>query len=117
MERLTMTRGDTRQLEVTILDPDGTAWTDPGGATIAVTGKLRRSDTDDNAIFTKTSGDGVTLAANVATVTLEPEDTDTLGNGNSAVTVYCDVQITDADGPKTPTQFLLIVEPDVTRTP
>lgn len=116
MERLTMVRGDARQLEVTILDPDGTAWADPGGAVITVTGKVRRTDSDDDAVFTKTTGSGVTLATNVATVTLDPADTDSL-SGRNATTLYCDVQITDGDGPKTPLLFLLEVEPDVTRNP
>jgi hypothetical protein len=116
MERLTMTRGDTRQLEVTILEPDGTAWTDPGGAIIKCTGKMRRTDADADAVFAKATGSGITLASNVATVTLDEADTDSLA-GASPVTLYCDVQVTDGDGPKTPTQFLLIVEPDVTRTP
>jgi hypothetical protein len=112
-----MTRGDTRQLEVTILDPDGTAWTDPGGAVISVTAKYRRSDSDASAVFAKTTGSGVTLVGNVATVTLDEADTDDVGDGRNPVSLYCDVQVTDGDGPKTPTQFLLIVEPDVTRTP
>lgn len=117
MERLTITRGDTRQLEVTITDPDGTAWTPPVGVAVAVTGKLRKTDADADAVFAKTIGDGVTLAGNVATVTLAAEDTDSLATGTSAQSVYCDVQITDDDGPKTPVEFLLVVTPDVTRTP
>jgi hypothetical protein len=58
----------------------------------------------------------VALVSNVATVTLDPADTDSL-SGRNATTLYCDVQITDGDGPKTPKSFLLEVEPDVTRTP
>jgi hypothetical protein len=116
MERLTMVRGDARQLEVTILDPDGTPWTDPGGAVIKVTGKIRRTDADADAVFSKLTGSGVALVSNVATVTLDPADTDSL-SGRNATTLYCDVQITDGDGPKTPKSFLLEVEPDVTRTP
>jgi hypothetical protein len=116
MERLTMTRGDTRQIVVTITEAGGGTWTPPLGVAVRCTGKLRRTDADADAVFTKAIGDGIVLVADEATVTLDAADTDSL-SGKNATTLYCDVQITDGDGPKTPLQFLLEVEPDVTRTP
>lgn len=118
MERLSITRGDARELTAT-LTLDVVDWDIPVGATVRVTGKARRTDADDDAVFTKaTGGNGVTVADNIATITLAPADTDGIATGSSPVTLYCDVQVSGPGiGPWTVNKFLLVVEPDVTRTP
>jgi len=106
-------RGDGRQLSVA-LTLDGTPWTVPNGADVRCTAKRRRTDTDADAVFQKTLGDGITAAGAVLTVTIDPADTDELDRDT---VLEVDVQVTPDGGvPLTVADFQLQVQLDVTRT-
>lgn len=115
-ERLELIRGDSADLIVTVTDEDGAPWAPVGTPQVYCTAKHRLTDTDDDAVFAKTIGDGITRVGNVVTVTIAPADTATL-LGSQSVSLYGDVQVKDDETTRTPYQFLLVVAPDVTRTP
>jgi hypothetical protein len=87
-----MTAGDTKVLEVTVLDGDGEP-VDITGTTIRW--QLARLATDDTPLITKSVGDGIAIvdgAAGRFDVTLDPEDTAELGGS-----YYYEAEIDDAD--------------------
>lgn len=93
---LTVKRGDTIDLEVTATRAG--APVDLTGADIWCTGKRNLKDADADAVFQKKIGDGVAIVdadAGEALVTLDPADTASL---TKQTTLYCDVQLVEADG-------------------
>lgn len=108
-------RGDTISIALTI-SRNGSA-IDLTGATIWFTAKEAVEDADVDAVFQKTTADGITIddAPNGrATVVIEPADTAALGD--DPVTLLCDVQVEEADGTtSTVAEGVLRITPDVTR--
>ena len=116
MERLEIVRGDARNIEVTLTDEAGD-WTPPVGTTLRFTAKTDRRKTDAQATISKSTGAGITVDGNVATVELDAADTDAVSTNGNTTTLYCDVQATGTNwGPWTIASFLLVVTPDVSRT-
>jgi hypothetical protein len=103
--QITMMRGDTRSLTVTVLDDDGDPY-DLTGVGVQFT---------VDALFDKSVGDGVavaTPASGVAVVTVNPVDTADAPDRRRAYRY--DVQLTLADGSvRTPIHGLFVVRPDV----
>lgn len=91
MNRLSMMRGDDRDLTVTLTSGDGTPIDLDDVADIAFTA---RTSYDDTIVITKTLGDGIAVAdasSGVCTVHIDPADTSDLAA--TRVLVW-DVQIT-----------------------
>jgi hypothetical protein len=106
MNNLTVVRGDTRELTVTISDAAGLAY-DLTGADIWFTA---------GGLVAKRLGNGITAAdptTGVAVITINPADTSSAPPYRS--TYPFDVQIKLVDGSiRTPIRGLFIVLPDVT---
>jgi hypothetical protein len=106
MTSLTVIRGDTRELTVTVSDAAGLAY-DLTGADIWFTAR---------GLVSKRLGDGITSAApqtGVAVISISPADTSSAPPHRAAYPF--DVQIKLADGSvRTPIRGLFIVLPDVT---
>jgi hypothetical protein len=99
MTRLATYRGDNESFTITVRDAAG-ALVNLTGATLRFTAKYRASDLDAAAIFSKTTGAGITHAADqagvgkgLATVALVPGDTTTLP---APLVVVWDCQLRDA---------------------
>lgn len=88
--RFTMYRGDSKILNITVTDGDGVA-VDIDDAERVIFAVFGRDE--DTPVLTKALGDGVTVAGNIITVTLDAADTDTL-LGNYTF----EVEIVDGDG-------------------
>lgn len=93
-------KGDTESYDLTIVDAEGEA-IDLTGSELWFTIKVNQADTDAAALVQKTSGSGITHAdeqdgdgAGLATVALEPEDTEKL----LARDYYYDVQMKSPAG-------------------
>lgn len=118
VERLSFFRGDTRSFELTMTldDEDGVAqpWEPPVGSTLRCTGKRILNDPDAAAVFAKSLDDGITVVGNVATIALASEDTEDLAGDT---TLHCDIQSAGVGFRYTVKRFMLVVTPDVTRTP
>lgn len=103
---ITAIRGDTVALSVTVTDSAGLAYDLTGAAVVMTVGDL----------FSKSVGDGITVAApatGVASIAVDPADTQDAPD--QRVAYPYDVQITLADGSvKTPIRGQFIVLPDVT---
>ena len=103
---ITMTRGDTRTLTLTLTDAVGDPYDLTGAAVTLTVGDL----------FAKTVGDGIvvtTPATGVATITVAPADTETAGNRRS---YPYDVEVIFADGTViTPVLGRFVIRPDVTQ--
>lgn len=118
MTLLSMTRGDQQAFEVAFTDADGLA-VDLTGVTLTFTAKRRPTDADVDAVISITSTDGgIAVNANpatgLATLTLEPADTEDLTNLRS---LYWDIQLDDGAGDvRTPSSGRLAISSDVTRT-
>jgi hypothetical protein len=112
MTALTMTRGDTAYLDITITHPNPGATLD--GCTLKFTAKREFTDAQDAAVIKKDTSDGITVTGDLtATVKILPADTSDL-EADTVVLQY-DVELTDA----TPDTFTvdsgtLTVNPDVT---
>lgn len=108
------TRGDSETYLLTITED--AAPLDLTSAEIWMTVKKRFGDTDDLAVFQKTTADGITITDGVgglATVQLSPADT--AGLPARRVQLLYDVQVKVLDGRVlTPIAGTLTVEPDVT---
>jgi hypothetical protein len=114
MANFTMTRGDT-----VILSGTTTLGGDPydlTGATLVFTAKSRYTDADEDAIFQKTEGDGITVvsaAQGLFTVEIEPDDTADVPKVKTVL--FWDTQVTDSESKKyTIASGKLIINPDVT---
>jgi hypothetical protein len=107
-------RGDGEIYQLTLTDDDEPL--DLTDAEIWMTAKRHIRDTDADAIFQKTVGDGITVTddtGGLATVQLEPADTS--GLAARTVRLVYDVQVKLASGRiVTPLKGRLTVEPDVT---
>lgn len=113
---LTMNRGDTAIFTMTVNAYSG-AYLDLTGAEVWFTAKYGWNDTDDEAVFQKTVGDGVTITDPTngeIEIQLEQADTATIVD---SVRLRYDVQVRDVSGGiYTVASGLLKVVPDVTRT-
>ena len=109
-------RGDLETYTLTLKDAAGAAL-DLTGASLWFTVKRGISDADASAVFQKTLGTGIVVAApltGVAVITVLAANTAALGD--AAVTLLYDVQVKLADGStKTPLSGEFRVTPDVTR--
>lgn len=113
-QNMKMIRGDSYEFRVTItLDGDTV---DITGGDFTMTAKWDVADSDANAVFQKTVGDGITLTDptnGVITVKLEPADTNSLPL--HTVDLFYDIQYIDTDGDvHTVLNGTLQVQPDVT---
>jgi hypothetical protein len=112
MTALTMTRGDTAYLDITITHPNPGATLD--GCTLKFTAKRDYNDAQSSAVITKTTSSGITITGDLtATVKMLPANTSSLEAG--PVMLYWDLELTDA----TPDTFTvasgtLTINPDVT---
>ncbi len=81
--------GDTQQIEIDVGDEAGAPLDLTGAALVYI---LRsRAGVE---VLRKTTGDGITVAGNTATVTIDAGDTATLGSGQA----YHELQCTDVAG-------------------
>ena len=87
---ITMVRGDTLSLQLTIKNADGTTYTP--ASTDAIRFALKKNYSDANPILNKT------IPYNTLTLTLVPNDTKTLGMGDIDGRYHYDIEITKADG-------------------
>lgn len=118
---LVMTRGDLRELALTVTKHQGgiASAQDLTGATVWVTGKQELSDLDIAAVFQLNSGElgGVEIldaVAGTVQATLEPEHTTGLPDMKTVLKVDC--CWVDADGkPRTFQKGTITVYPDATR--
>ena len=116
MANITMSRGDS-----VVLSGSLTLGGDPydlSGASLWFTAKTKHTDADEDAIFQKTVGDGITVvsaAQGLISVAIDPDDTSSL----SAVKTQLvwDLQVVDSEGNVyTAASGYLIVNPDVTES-
>lgn len=118
MAQLTIRRGDTHTITIAALTAAGAAypW---AGTTVRFTAKRSITDSDDDAVITKTSAadGGITLGADGAgTISILPADTEDLSA--RVHRFVCDLQVAvNATTVYTLTsRYDLVVEPDVTVT-
>lgn len=114
MSRLAMTRGDSAVFTVTLTDEAGDAL-NLAGLVLTFTAKRRHADADEDAVFQKTVGAGITVtneAGGVAEIAVDPEDTAALGTLRYLV---WDLQVEDGTDVRTPLSGRLVISPDVTR--
>lgn len=117
MAALSMTRGDSATITVTVVGGDGTP-VDLTGKTLRFTAKQHAADAQAAAVMAKVTGAGITHQAQVgatrglADVTITPADTVTVAAYPVAF-VY-DVQLTDGADTYTTETGSLTVRPDVT---
>jgi len=112
-ESLRIHRGDGRTLSVP-LTLEGAPWVVPVGAAVRCTAKRNRNDPDSAAVWTKTIGNGVTVAGSTVTVAISPGDTNTL---KRYTVLEVDVQVTPVGGdPITVADFRVQVVQDISRT-
>ena len=98
-KRIAMVRGDTRKIQLQILNPYTGAVVNPTGAKLWFTAKRNVSDSDTDAIFQKTETNGisiVTASTGIIDVQIEPSDTAALSAVNH--TLFYDAQIRTAAG-------------------
>lgn len=104
MNKITMTRGDTRTLTLTLTDAAGDPY-DLTGATVRMT---------VGDLFDKAIGDGIAVASpatGVAVITVNPDDTE---NANGRRSYPYDVEVTFVDGTVvTPILGRFVLRPDV----
>lgn len=120
MTKLATFRGDNESFSVTVRDPAG-ALIDLTGATLRFTAKYRAGDLDVDSVITKTTGSGITHAADqpgvgkgIATIALLPADTVDLA---APLVLIWDVQLRDAATlVQTVASGSLRVRADVSRT-
>lgn len=111
---LKMIRGDSKTFSTALTDAAGNA-IDLTGATVWMTAKSAFTDLDADAVFQKSTGDGITHlddASGLIQVVLDPEDTEDL-DGTKHRLVY-DIQVVDSGVVTTVVRAKLLVLPDVT---
>jgi hypothetical protein len=107
---LSMTRGDTLLVDIDVTNRDGSV-RDLTDASLKMTAKTSRFDSDDDAVFQVDAGP-LDAMGGTAVITVAPSHTS--GLTNFAVLVY-DVQLTEASGQVTTLQAgKLTVELDAT---
>lgn len=112
---ITIRRGDTEVLEVTVLDDDD-APVPIAAATFAFTVKRSRKDPDDRAVITLTTGTGIVATdapAGKLEVTISAAQSGALTPGRYDY----DLQMTDSGIVTTIVDGTMLVEGDVTRGP
>lgn len=113
----TMIAGTSLPLRFTIVDDDGQAvnvssWTD-----WRLTGKLSLADADDDALFQKTVGDGVTITSGAGGIVdglLAPADTLAILKTSR---VYVELQADAGSATWVPATGFVVVYPSVTVDP
>lgn len=112
----TMTRGDTVQFSV-VVTLDDVAY-DLTDCSLWFTAKYKYTDDDDDAVFQKTLGDGITVTSapqGLAAIVISPTDTDALSLIKTVL--FWDLQLVDDSGNVyTIASGNLIVNPDVTQS-
>lgn len=113
-----MTRGDSKAIA-------GKVTTVPAGAAVDITSHLiwftakrRISDADNEAVFQKTVGDGITVTDGPAgefAIQINPSDTSGLSDVE-ANNLYYDLQVKTGSTVQTLSKGRLLVEYDVTKT-
>lgn len=124
---LQLKHGDDRVLILTATYPEAIseqdiAAGDPFPLTnkeLWVTAKRSERDSDEDAVFQKTTADGITIRANpnehIAEVAIDAADTASLPYGT--ITLVCDAQVkTEDDKTWTMASGKIVVSPDVTRS-
>jgi hypothetical protein len=110
-----MIRGDTPTFHIDIVDFNGDAL-DISSAYIWFTAKNGYSESDTDAVFQKTIGDGITVTdarLGQLDIVLSTEDTDDIVDRTN---LKYDIQVKDVSGGiYTVSSGLLVVEPDITR--
>jgi len=110
------TRGDSERYAVALTEADEAL--DLTDAMLWMTAKRHQRDADADAIFQKTTDDGITVtdaSGGLAQVDLEPEDTASLPAHRTRL--YFDIQVRLSSGRiVTPLSGRLTVYPDVTET-
>lgn len=120
MDTVIMTRGDTRTLELTIVDVDTHA-VDLTDVYLWFTAKRSLNDTDDQAILRKTSalGGGITVtdaAGGLAKIDLVPADTIDIP-GTQGLTLFWDLQSkSSSDAIVTLDEGVMVIKAGVTRS-
>jgi hypothetical protein len=105
MNTITMTRGDTRTLTLTLTDAEAMPYDLTGAAVRMTVGSL----------FDKALGDGIVVAdpdSGIAVITINPDDTE---DARARISYPYDVEVTVADGTViTPILGRFVVRADVT---
>ena len=117
MSLLTLHRGDTEVYTISLTNDAGTAL-DLTGLTITFTAKRRPTDSDLDAVLSKSTADGIVVdddpTTGIAVLTIDPADTEDLTDLRS---LYWDIQVDDGAGDvRTPLLGLLAITADITRT-
>lgn len=117
MTDFAMFRGDTATFRVTVKEVGSSDYMDLTGCTMYFTGKTKTTQSDDDAVFKKSSpSGGIDIDAGTggtATITLEPSDTNTL---TKKTKLFYDVSVTDAfSNVFTVQSGILTVNEDITR--
>ncbi len=109
MTAITIFRGDTVNLDITVTDSDGSA-VNITGYTFFFTCKTNNDDSDDDALIKKDVTSHTNPTGGITRITLSKTDTDvTIGNH------YYDIQMKDLSGNITTlTADRFIVEQDIT---
>ena len=89
---VTLPIGDTLDIVVTITDGESAA--NLSGATIRYAVGKTASSTGEKVFIEKSVGSGITVAGNVATVTLDPDDTEDMEPG----TYYQEMEVVFSGG-------------------
>ena len=113
---LRMTRGDTPTFHIDIVDFNGDALS-IASAYLWFTAKHGYSETDTDAVFQKTIGDGITVTdaqLGQVDIVLQSGDTESIIDRTN---LRYDIQVKDVGGGiYTVSSGLLVVEPDITRS-
>ena len=120
MSHLAVTRGDSATFTLTLTDEDTGAPVNLTGMTMTFTAKRRPTDSDAQALIAKSTADGIVIdvapETGLATLTLDPADTEDLSPAQIGRSLYWDLQIDDMAGDvRTPLSGLLAISADMTR--
>ena len=114
MSNFAITRGDTVEFSASITL--GGVALNITGASLWFTAKKQFIDADEDAVFQKTIGDGITVtnaASGLITIAIDPEDTEELSNVKTQL--QYDLQMKDSeDKVYTVASGTLVVNPGVT---
>lgn len=117
MTDLKMYRRDTAVFLLPVTRPDDDGVEQPvdltlTGTRVTFSAKYFAQDPDVDRVMQKTETDGITLAGNVATIRLEPADTENVPN--IVVSLLWDVQVVEPDETVTTVAGgTLIINPDI----
>jgi protocatechuate 3,4-dioxygenase beta subunit len=108
-------RGDDEEYSITLMDEDGDPL-DLAAVDIWFTAKRNLYDSDAEAVFQKTVGDGITVGEDPGAATLTILSEDTAGLPTHVLALHYDVQVSVAGLVKTPLSGKLIIRHDVTNS-